>query len=298
MISILIPSYNYDTLPLVKELYRQLDLENIEFEIIVQDDASPINQNTKINNEINQIPHCRFERNDVTLGRGQNRNSLVEKAHYSWLLFLDCDTFPQKEDFIRNYLECIREPRIKAVYGGIIYHKEKPNPDEMLRWVYGKKREEIALEKRINSPYSYSLISNFLVQKATLKKHPFDDKLLKYGYEDILLIQDLKQENIAIAQIENAVYHLQLENSAIFLQKTKHSLENLKFLLDEKIFADDNTSLIKTYQFISKIGLRKFVASLFKKSESYLAKNLLSENPSLNLFLLYKLGYFCQLNSR
>ncbi|UPT69761.1 MAG: glycosyltransferase family 2 protein [Flavobacterium sp. JAD_PAG50586_2] len=298
MISILIPSYNYNTLPLVKELYRQLDLENIEFEIIVQDDASPINENTKINTGINQIPHCRFERNDVTLGRGQNRNSLVEKASYSWLLFLDCDTFPQQKHFIKNYLECIEKPGIQAVYGGIIYHKEKPNADEMLRWVYGKDREEIPLEKRVKSPYSYSLISNFLIQRETLKKHPFDDKLLQYGYEDIVLIQDLKQENIAIAQIENPVYHLQLENSAIFLEKTKHSLQNLKFLLDEKIFADDNTSLIKTYRFISKIGLRKFVVSLFKKSESFLTKNLLSEKPSLNLFLLYKLGYFCQLNSR
>lgn len=298
MISILIPSYNYDTLPLVKELHSQLELENIEFEIIVQDDASPINENTKINNEINQILHCRFERNDVTLGRGQNRNSLVEKAHYSWVLFLDCDTFPEKKDFIKNYIECIRTDNSQAVYGGIIYHKEKPNPDEMLRWVYGKDREEIPLEKRIKSPYNYSLISNFLVQKETIKKHPFDDKLLQYGYEDIVLIQDLKQEKIVIAQIENAVYHLQLENSGIFLQKTKHALENLKFLLDEKIFADDNTSLIKTYQFISKIGLRNFAAFLFKKAEGFLTKNLLSENPSLNLFLLYKLGYFCQLNSR
>jgi glycosyltransferase involved in cell wall biosynthesis len=298
MLSILIPSYNYDTLPLVKELYSQLDLESVAFEIIVQDDASPINEKTKINNEINKIPHCRFERNDTTLGRGQNRNSLVMKANYSWLLFLDCDTFPQQKNFIKNYLECIRKTGIQAAYGGIIYHQKKPNPDEMLRWVYGKEREEIPLGKRIKSPYKYSLISNFLVQKETLTKHPFDEKLVQYGYEDIVLIQDLKQNKIPITQLENAVYHLQLENSAIFLQKTKHSLENLKLLLDEKIFTEDNTSLIKTYQFISKIGLRNFIASLFKKREGFLTKNLLSENPSLNLFLLYKLGYFCQLNSR
>lgn len=298
MISILIPSYNYNTLPLVKELHSQSVLDNIEFEIIVQDDASPINEITKINTEINQISHCRFERNDTTLGRGQNRNSLVLKAKYSWLLFLDCDTFPQHKNFIKKYIESAKSGTVQAVYGGIIYHKEKPNPDEMLRWVYGKKREEIPVEKRVKYPYRHSLISNFLVQKATLRSFPFDDKLIQYGYEDIVLIQDLKQNNIAITQIENAAYHLQLENSCLFLEKTKHSLSNLKFLLDEKIFTDDNTSLIKVYQFISKIGLRDFTAFLFKKCERFLTKKLLSQNPSLTLFLLYKLGYFCKLNSR
>lgn len=298
MLSILIPSYNYNTLPLVRELYSQLILEKTAFEIIVQDDASTINENTKINSEINDIPNCRFERNEATLGRGQNRNSLVSKAQYSWLLFLDCDTFPQHKNFIRNYFECIKKDNSAAVYGGIVYHKERPKAEEMLRWVYGKEREEIPLETRSKAPYKYSLISNFLVRKETLKKHPFDDKLLQYGYEDIVLIQDLKQENIAITQIDNAAYHLQLESSGVFLQKTKHSLQNLKFLVDEKIFTHDNTSLIKTYEWISKMGLRNFTALLFKKAEGFLTKNLLSENPSLKLFLLYKLGYFCQLNSR
>ena len=88
MISILIPSYNYNTLPLVEELHSQAILENVVFEIIVQDDASPENANKQINSEINKIANCRFERNKVTLGRGQNRNSLVAKANYSWLLFL------------------------------------------------------------------------------------------------------------------------------------------------------------------------------------------------------------------
>jgi glycosyltransferase involved in cell wall biosynthesis len=298
MISILIPSYNYNTLPLVEELHSQLALENIGFEIIVQDDASPVNENTQINTEINHISNCRFERNEKTLGRGQNRNFLVAKANFNWLLFLDCDMFPTHKDFIKNYLECIKNDTVTAAYGGIAYHKELPKPDEMLRWVYGKKREEIPLDKRIKFPYKHSLMSNFLIKKEIIEKFPFDEKLLQYGYEDIVLINIFQQNKIAISQIENVAYHLQLENSLVFLEKTKESLSNLKLLLDHKIFSDDHTSLVKTYQWVSNMGLRNMMAFLFKKSEGILIKNLLSKSPSLTLFLLYKLGYFCQLNSR
>ena len=298
MISILIPSYNYNTLPLVRELHRQAVCENINFEIIVQDDASPINAITQTNLEINEVRNCRFERNETNLGRGQNRNSMVTKASYSWLLFLDCDTFPQHKNFIKRYIENIKMDTVKAVYGGIIYHKQKPRPDEMLRWIYGKKREEIPLKKRLRFPYKHSLMSNFLVQKELIQRFPFDDKLFQYGYEDIVLIQELQHNRIEIAQIENAVYHLQLDKSSVFLEKTKHSLSNLKLLIDHHIFTDDNTSLVKTYQMISKMGLCGISTFIFKKSEGFLTKNLLSETPSLTLFLLYKLGYFCQLNSR
>ena len=298
MISILIPSYNYNTLPLVRELHSQAVLENIAFEIIVQDDASPINTITQTNLEINDVPNCRFERNETNLGRGQNRNSLVTKANYSWLLFLDCDTFPKHKDFIKRYIENIKMDTVKAVYGGIIYHKQKPKPDEMLRWIYGKKREEIPLKKRLRFPYKHSLMSNFLVQKDIIQRFPFDEKLFQYGYEDIVLIQELQHNHIEIAQIENAAYHLQLDKSSVFLEKTKHSLANLKLLIDHHIFTDDNTSLVKTYQLISKMGLCSITTSIFKKSEGFLTKNLLSETPSLTLFLLYKLGYFSQLNSR
>lgn len=297
MISILIPNYNYNTLPLVLELQNQAIIENIEFEIIVQDDASPINDITKLNTEINMIPHCRFLRNETNIGRGQNRNSLVIKAKYSWLLFLDCDTFPQHKNFIKTYIDCLKNNTLQALFGGIIYHQKKPNSDEMLRWVYGKKREEIQLEKRTKNPYRHSLISNFLIQKELMIRFPFDCKLIQYGYEDTVLFQVLKQNSIVISQIENRAFHVQLENSAVFLEKTRESLLHLKFLLDKKILADDATSLVKAYQFISKIGLLNFSGFLFKKCEVSLAKNLLSQNPSLTIFLLYKLGYFCHINS-
>lgn len=297
MISILIPSYNYNTLPLVEELNQQIIRETIEFEIIVADDASPINEITEINSKINQIPNCSFERNETNIGRGQNRNALIRKAKYDWVLLMDCDTFPKEKTFMKTYLESLKTRNEKALFGGIAYYNEKPKDDEMLRWIFGKSREEIPLQKRLSSPFHYALISNILVEKQLLVSHPFDSEILNYGYEDIVFILGLKRENKTIGHIENPAYHLNLENSAIFLQKFHSSLQNLKLVLDRGIIEAEDTSLTRIYSKLERFHLVKITAFAFRILKKTFTKNLLSKNPSLFIFDVYRLGYFCQINS-
>ena len=298
MISILIPSYNYNTLSLVEELNHQAILENIVFEIIVQDDASPVNEITALNLKINQLPNCKFERNETNLGRGQNRNSLVSKATYDWILLLDCDTFPKSKNFIKKYIESTKDNLKKAVFGGIIYHDEKPKEDEMLRWVFGKNREEIPLQKRRSNPFHYALISNILIRKEVLVSYPFDSQIFNYGYEDIVFVLRLKKEQISIDHIENPAYHVNLEKSAIFLNKFHSSLQNLKLVVDNKIMSPNDTSLTKIYAKLERFHLVTLAAFQFNIFNKYLTKNLLSKNPSLFIFDIYRLGYFCKLNKR
>ncbi|WP_333601249.1 glycosyltransferase family 2 protein [Flavobacterium sp.] len=298
MISILIPSYNYNTLPLVEALHSQATTENIDFEIIVLDDASPINENTESNTKINLLKNCRFERNETNQGRGKNRNTLVSKATFEWVLLMDCDTFPKEDTFLKNYIRYIKNQTGKAVFGGIIYHNEKPKAEEVLRWVFGKGREEIPLKKRLSDPYSHALISNILIQKELLLSYPFDTTIYNYGYEDFVFIFELKKQTIAIDHIENPAYHLNLEKSAVFLEKFHSSLQNLKYVLDAKIIEAKDTSLTKTYARLATFRLVKPFAFLFQTFEKTFVANLLSKNPSLFVFDLYRLGYFCVLNSR
>lgn len=298
MISILIPTYNYNTLPLVEELYEQAVLEAIEFEIIVQDDASPINEITSINETINQRKFCQFIRNEINLGRGQNRNALLQKAKYPWVLLMDCDTFPKHKNFIKNYVENTKDKDKKAIFGGIIYKDEKPKEDEMLRWIFGKSREEIPLKKRQSNPFHYALISNMLLQKEVLLSHPFNDVLFNYGYEDIIFILELKKAPIKIHHIENPAFHLNLEKSIVFLHKFHSSLHNLKLVLDQKMISPNDTSLTKIYSKLDRYHLVNLAAFIFDCFQSLFRKNLQSKNPSLFIFDLYRLGYFCKLNKR
>ena len=59
MLSILIPTYNYNVVPFVMELRKQCLECNIIFEILVFDDGSKLFLDE--NQKINSFENCRFE---------------------------------------------------------------------------------------------------------------------------------------------------------------------------------------------------------------------------------------------
>lgn len=295
MLSVLIPTYNYNVVELVKALHKQLEKQNILFEIICFDNAS--NSTLNIENQIiNKIKFCYYTSLKQDVGRSKIRNLLAQKSKYNWLLFLDADVLPIMDLFIKNYLISIKNEE-KVVYGGLKYKDEKPSSIKLLRWVYGKSREEISLKERnINSNNHFSS-ANFLIHKNVFKVCNFDESLTKYGHEDTLLGLELVRNNIAISQIDNPVYHLGLDESSIFLQKTKTAVENLfKLQKQGKITKLDN-QLLKRYSEFKKMKAIKLLAFLFQKNEKMMKRNLISSNPSLFIFDLYKLGYLCMITS-
>ena len=283
MFSILIPVYNYTVLSLVNELVKQCKASGITFEILCQDDASNSPKNI-LNQEVNLLQNCSFFINEVNLGRGKNINSLAQKAVYDWLLILDCDTFPADATFIQNYVDVISNSSKKITFGGIIYEDKKPEKEQLLRWIYGQKRETSSI-----------LTSNLLIKKDVFLQYSFDNSITKYGYEDLSFFSLLKKNNFEISRIENPTFHLNLETSEVFLNKTKTALENLVFLYNSKKISSEDSKIIKAFDFLKKLKLTKFSVFLFKKNITKIEQNLLSENPSLFLFDLYKLGYFCRL---
>jgi len=295
MISILIPTFNYNVYPLVLELNKQADELAIEYEILVQDDGSTNSENINQNSKIEDFKNCSIFYNKVNLGRSENRNVLVRKAKFDWLIFLDCDMFPFDSNFILNYLTAIQSNTASFYFGGIIYKKETPKEDEFLRWIYGNKREAIPVEIRQKNKYKYALTSNILVKKSILITTPFNSLLTKYGFEDLVLILELKKLNIDIQHINNPLYHLNLEKSIVFIDKHDASLENLKLLLDSKIISSNATRMSFLKQKISFFPINLIIISLFKLFKTQIINNLTSKKPKLFLFDFYRLGYFLNL---
>ncbi|WP_026729023.1 glycosyltransferase family 2 protein [Flavobacterium denitrificans] len=285
MLSILIPVYNYAVLPLVNELVKQCNSCGITFEILCQDDASNSIENLQ-NQEINSFPNCSFFANKTNLGRGKNINSLAQKAKYNWLLILDCDTFPKENNFIQDYISAISNSNEKVVFGGIIYEDKKPQKKQLLRWIYGRERETSAI-----------LSSNLLIKKDVFLQFSFDEEITKYGYEDLLFFSVLKKNHFEVSKIENSTFHLSLETSEVFLNKTKTALENLVFLYNSGKISSEESKIIKAFELLKSLKLIGFTRFVFNKNRKRIEQNLLSENPSLFYFDLYKLGYFCVLNS-
>lgn len=292
MLSILIPTYKYDVRSLVLEINRQCSDYEIDYEILVQEDGS--NFFLDVNQEINSLEKCFFLVNNQNLGRGKNINSLAKRAKYDWLLIMDCDTMPTQNNFIETYINSIKN-NSKVFFGGISYKNEKPKKDELLRWVYGREREALGVEIRNINPNGNALTSNLLIQKELFLLVQFNETIIKYGFEDLVFLTDLKKKGIIVKHIDNPTYHLGLETSQQFLDKTKIGLENLKTIANTLVIGGSESRLLKSYLFLKRLCFVSVIAFIFNIAKRYIERNLVSKKPSLILFDLYKLGYFCTL---
>jgi glycosyltransferase involved in cell wall biosynthesis len=293
MISILIPTYNYNCFPLVETLLSQAEKLAITFEIIVADDASTDPSFLHLNRKITKLSNCELIELKQNKGRSNIRNYLAEKAEYQWLLFLDVDTQPKNPNFLERYLNAIDEAH-DVIYGGIHYKKNK-SPQNSLRYRFGIERECVPVLKRLKAPYEHFITIAFLVKKHVFSTLSFSDNLLRYGYEDVVFALQLKEHNIKIKHVDNPITHLNLETNSEFLNKYQLSIASLlNFYRNDEITAKDNR-LLSIYESLKRMNLVGLGASSFKIFRKTLEKNLHSNNPSLRVFDIFKLGYLCTL---
>ena len=292
MISILIPVYEYEIYNLVSNLNKQCIALKINFEIIVLDDASK--EPYSKNNEVNELANCHYTILKTNIGRSAIRNLLAKKAIYENLLFLDSDTLPLHFNFISNYISKINLEE-KIVYGGIEYQKEKPELDKTLRWVYGNLREALPVKERNKSPYLTFLTLNFLIKKSVFEKVSFNEDIPNFRHEDTLFSYDLMKKNIRIEHIDNPVLHLGIDYTDTFLIKSEEAIKNLDFLIKNNLIDYKYVKLSKLFYWLKKTGIRFIISYLFQVYRKKLLKNSHNPNPSLFLFDLYRIGYFCNL---
>jgi glycosyltransferase involved in cell wall biosynthesis len=295
MLSILIPVFNFNIVPLITELHRQATKANIPFEIIVLDDCSSELLRGQ-NRDVNRLSGVRFYELDKNIGRSRIRNRLAEMAVYNSLLFMDCDSEVPTDKYIENYLPfCNME---MVVCGGRAYRPEPPEePEYLLRWLYGISKEQIPEMIRNLNPYRSFMTNNFLIAKSIILKIQFDESIVQYGHEDTLFGLELKKRGILVKHIKNPLIHVGLEISREFLRKTAEGVENLLTLLhDGKIHLEDikDIRLLKAYEFIKKFRLVRLYRSFYGFISSTVMRNLLGSNPSIFTFDLYKLSLISQ----
>lgn len=293
MISVLIPIFNYNVTELVISLRKQLKSENIPFEIICMNDASSkfIFEN-EVLSKMEQVEYVSLLKN---VGRSKIRNLLAERANFRWLLFLDADVIPENDFFIKKYLEAIKSDMARLYFGGVINKKNRPANDEVLRWVYGRKREDISFEVRSTNPYNYFLSANFLIDKSVFDRCRFDEEINRYGYEDYVFAEKLKEKKMTIEHIDNSVFHNGIEKSQVFLFKTKEAIENLYCLKSQGIINGEKMKLLKYVKTIEALNFVWLFNDIFYLFEKFFERNLKSKKPSLFIFDLFKLTYYCSL---
>lgn len=297
MLSILIPTFNYDITALVVDVHKQSKSCNIVFEILVFDDASTDLEVRKKNASINALENTSYTTLKSNIGRSAIRNKLAKSAQYNWLLFLDADVMPVNNHFVFNYINSLSDSK-PIIYGGISYQEERPNQTQLLRWVYGREREALSSEIRKKDIYVSFLTLNFIIQKDTFEKAIFNENIPNLRYEDTLFSYDLKRKKIPITHIENPVCHLGLESSEIFLSKSKESLEALNLFLKQKLINANYIRISRVKNRLQKFKLDLLLSTIYPSLKTRFEKNLLSNTPSLFIFDLYRLSYLCYISKK
>jgi len=291
MLSILVPVYNFDVNALVHELKRQCDDCAIDYEIFLCDDASD-ESIRGINREANFSGNVKYKQLEKNHGRSRIRNLMAREAKFENLLFMDCDSEVVRNDYIKTYLDHCGSSSV--ICGGRVYSINPPaDKKKLLRWKTGKRKEEIRAQVRSKNPYRSFMTNNFLIPRSIILSNPFDESISGYGHEDTLLGFELRRKNIPIIHIENPLMHIGLEDAEEFLTKTENATKNLWHIYQNKrlsLAEMKEIPLMKTYFSLKKISGDKMIRSFFNSFQKNIRKNLLSENPSVFLFDVYKIG--------
>ena len=286
MISILIPTFNDDCRGLVGSLILQAErIDGLDWEIIVADDASTNTAVVEANSGIGKLEGCRYIRRSTNTGRSVIRNFLAQEARGEWLLFIDADLVMVRNDFLKTYVDATAHAEV--ICGG---YQVLKGPDGNLRYLYEHAAEKNkSVEQRLKHPYHSFFASNFMIKRDIFLQHPFDSRFYKYGYEDVLLGRQLNEAGITITHINAPIGFLEYESNAYFLKKTQEAMETLYQFRD---ILQGYSSILRVANHLQGNLLGTIFRKIFKWKRNAWEANLISRQPSLLIFKLYKLGYY------
>lgn len=285
-LSVLIPAYNCNCLPLVEQLLPLLQTDTKEYEVIVSDDATADPEIIKTNEAINLLPNCRYILKPQNSGSAANRNYLGAISRHPLLLFLDCDISIHDYHFLQRYLSTSTD----GVVNGGIRIIDDESLKHNLRYLYEKAEAPAhTAVKRQTNKYQHFRSTNFMITRSAFERCCFDERFTRSGYEDVLYGKMLKQQHINITHIDNPVLMTKFESNPDYVTKIEHSLRTLSQ------FRDDLRGYSRLLTFVSGIHIPLILSlirlwhRLFGKAER---RNLCGSRPSLLVFKLYRLGYY------
>jgi glycosyltransferase involved in cell wall biosynthesis len=294
-ISLLIPVFDYDIVALVHSMKSVIGTVPEFCEILIGDDGSSAEYREKYRSL--EGDGVRLIVSEKNIGRAAIRNRLALEAKGDYLLFIDADAMlpGTAEAYISKWVSAMTRARVLS--GGTLYHESPPgDPDKLLRWKYGKKKEQIKATERNKHPNAGFSTFNVLIDKSVFSKIRFNEELKQYGHEDTLMGYQLKKAGIKILHIDNALVHEGLESNKEFLVKTKLGIENLSKLYDsvtDKRAFSETVRILRLYNKLKFLRVTRILAGIFIRYRERMEIRLDSKDISLRLFGFYKICMFC-----
>ena len=162
-----------------------------------------------------------------------------------------------------------------------------------LRYLYElRATQSHPLSWRKRNPYAAFHVSNILIRRDVMTAHLFDVSITRYGYEDVLLGRELKDNCIRVAHTDNPVGFSRFDDNAHFLLKTEEGLQTLHDMRESLRGYSGVQTLVER---LSRLGLAPLLRLAFHITRGMLRRNLTGRKPSLTAFSVYRIGYYAML---
>lgn len=286
MLSVLIPTFEYDCSDLVTALHQQCESltqnDQLEYEIIVVDDGSKGAVWQTVKATVESLNHCSFIRLEENIGRSRVRNFLAQRAQGERLLFIDSHMSIISTQYIQRYLTTDAD----ICQGGYVV-EEDDKWDDNLRYRYERRARQLNRKHNDDTETNHDFhTSNFMVTRQLFLAHPLDESIRRYGYEDVLYGKQLADCGIKVTNIDNPVGFAHFESNSAFVQKTEEAIATLYELRDR---IDGYSRLLAHEQKLKRWHVAPLLRSIFSLTRQKMRDNLCGSNPNLRIFDCYKL---------
>lgn len=223
------------------------------------------------------------------------RNAMLRQGRYEWCLMIDARLRPANSDFISRYVHADADG-CGAVCGGVVVdggENAKKLYRENLRFRYEKHAESLhSVAIRQQHPYQSFRTTNIMLRRSVLQHTPYDERIIGYGYEDVMLGRDLEHAGVKVLHIDNPVAYTSFEDNDRYLAKLDEALHTLHCLNSELYGYSPLLRTIESLKRLHLLSLVKWFHLIFRKFEHRI---LTGRHPKLFLLQLYKLGAYATL---
>lgn len=226
-LSVLVPFYKDDATALLAALDAQMS--DLSIEVLFYDDGTNDAALTKRMSQATAAAKgaAALITNNENKGRSAARNTLYEAARSEWVLFLDADMLPARDDFLQNYLSLINVKAADIFFGGFEVEDHSADADRDVHRALSAVSDCLSLDERQASGPQFVASSNLCVRKEVLDKEPFDSGFSGWGWEDSEWAARVSKRFV-LTHVDNAAIHLGLETTDTLLKRFATSGNNYR----------------------------------------------------------------------
>jgi glycosyltransferase involved in cell wall biosynthesis len=259
-LSVLTPFHRHDP----SELLRRLSPAPADVEFVLIDDGSA---NAALLANAIAAAHetgvsarvIVWERNG---GRAAARNRLIQEARGEYVLLLDADMLPDTAAFLPRWLAAIRRQRPVVAFGGLsLRHAERTQTTALHHNLFARSDCRDAASRQ-QSPAQFTASANLLVRRDFLLAHPFDDKFVGWGFEDVDWALRAAR-HAPILHIDNPATHAGLDSVDTLMRKSAEAGPNFALLAQKHPGAVSHFAAHRAARALQAAPGRQYLKRLF-----------------------------------